>query len=126
MLLHSRARRLSLLGSRHPLAALLSGMDVCGHDRTGLAQKSLGILHRNLRRRFMGLRESGGDYLLLQRTGATFAVDAYRTSCTHRPSHRGAGMVLEFVHRGGLLVGVSPAAEEIVQRFRQIRSDTCA
>ena len=57
---------------------------------------------------------------------SNFRCGAYRTSCTLRPSHRGAGMVLEFVHRGGLLVGVSPAAEEIVRRLRQIRSDICA
>src|SRR5215831_7100909 len=67
LLFYSRPRRLSVLGNRHPLAALLSGVDVRGHHRNEPSREPLGILHRHFCGRPLGLCQYCRDDLLLQR-----------------------------------------------------------
>ena len=55
MLLYSGARRIGFLAARHPLASFLPSMDIYGYDGAQLAEKSVGIFHRNLCRWFVGL-----------------------------------------------------------------------
>src|SRR5689334_11011115 len=54
-LLHPGAAAVCHLGPEHSLAAFLPGLDVSRHCVAGPAQEPLGILHRHLRRRTLGL-----------------------------------------------------------------------
>ncbi|MFZ3246922.1 MAG: hypothetical protein WA185_17745 [Candidatus Acidiferrales bacterium] len=71
---HPGAGDLRVVGSGHRLASLLSGVDVRGHDGARFAPQSLGIFHRNIRSRFVGLRKHLRDKLFLEWSAATGSV----------------------------------------------------
>src|SRR5689334_16266772 len=74
MLLYHRIGRVGCLGSRYPLASLLSSVDVHRRDHPWPSRESVGVFHRNLSRWPVGLRQHLCNYLLPQWTATSFSM----------------------------------------------------
>ena len=117
MLLYSNAGHIGFLAGRHPLAPLLSSMDVRCHDRVELSAEPVGIFHRNLCGGLVGLHKHFRNYFPFQRPPATLLVDSQCSQWTSGASgfdHRGSGMVRESGCHYWLCLGVFSIAHKIL------------
>src|SRR5690242_7675375 len=125
MLFHSCSGCLGVLGSRHPLATLLSSLDVHRDHCFDSPPEPLGIFHRHLRRRPLGLRKYCCDDFLLQRFATALAMGSHRPSSAAGLAHRRSRLVFEAGGRYRLLVGLFASITKTFWRCRQIPADIC-
>lgn len=84
-----------ILGSRHPLAPFLPGLDVRRDNCAQFSPKPMGIFHRPRGCRFVGLHERLREHFSLQRNRASDGMDPHRPSATIGSADRDPSMAVK-------------------------------
>jgi hypothetical protein len=122
MLFHSCTGRLGGLGGGHPLASFFSGLDVDPYDRIKPSREPMGIFHRALCCRPLGLRKYFCDHLLFQWVATAFAMGSHGAFGAAGFAHCRTCLVFKSVGDHRLLVGVFPASRKIYRRCGEVRA----
>ena len=119
VLLHSGAGPIGFLGGRHPLASLLSSMDVHCYDRVELSPNSVGVFYGDLCRGLVELRKHFRNHVLFQWPPKALSMGSHRPYAAPGFAHRGACMVRKSDCHTRLCLGVFSTADENSGRRRQ-------
>ena len=80
LLVSPRALCLGLLRARYPIASFFSSLDVLWRYRAIFAAQPLGLFHRPIRGRLLGLHQPVRYYILSQRPPLDLGLDQHRPS----------------------------------------------
>ena len=122
MLLYRRIGRVGCVGSRYPLASLLSSVDVHRCDHTRPSRESVGVFDRNLSRWAVGLCQHLCNNFLLQWAATGFSMGSDGAFDATGSTYRRACVVFKSVGRSRMSLGVFSTPNKISPRRRQLRN----
>jgi len=103
---HIRARAFGGVGSGHPVAALLSGVDVHCRDLARPEEVQVGLFRRHCGGGDVGLHERFCQYVFHERAAPSRELGSYRSPGAARPAARDPCLGLEPHHDYRLHLGL--------------------
>lgn len=123
---HLRIRAVGGVGSGHPVAALLSGVDIPRRDLAGPEKVQVGLFRRHRGGGDVGLHERFCQHVFHERAAPSRELGSYRSPNAARPTARDPCLGLESHRDYRLHLGLFAFKGKAAERLPQVRGRVCS